>query len=83
MRRKGGYIVFHSEGCPVCKAELAAADSLGLRTLEVNVDEIMLSAPDLAKTLLDTFDLSSMPFILKVDRRGVIRRRYISFLSGR
>ncbi len=83
LRRKGGYIVFHSEGCPVCKAELAAADSLGLRTLEVNVDEIMLSAPDLAKTLLDTFDLSSMPFILKVDRHGVIRRRYISFLSGR
>ena len=83
MRRKGGYIVFHTEGCPVCKAELMAADSLGLRTLDVNVDEIMTANPDLAKILLDTFDLSSMPFILEVGRRGVIRRRYVSFLFGR
>ncbi len=83
IRRKGGYIVFHTEGCPFCKSELAAADSLGLRTLEVNVDEIMLSNPDLSRTLLDTFDLSSMPFILEIGRHGIIRRRYISFLSGR
>ena len=81
MRRKGGYIVFHTEGCPVCKAELAAADSLGLRTLVVNVDEIMTSNPDLAKNLLDTFDLSSMPFIIEVDRHAIIRRRYVSFLG--
>ncbi len=79
IRRKGGYIVFHTDGCPVCKAELAAADSLGLRTLEVNVDEIMVSSPDLARTLLDTFDLSSMPFIIEIGRHGIIRRRYVSF----
>lgn len=81
LRRKGGYIVFHTEGCPVCKAELSAADSLGLRTLDVNVDEMMVSAPNLARTLLDTFDLSSMPFILEVGRHGIIRRRYVSFRS--
>lgn len=81
LRRKGGYIVFHTEGCPVCKAELSAADSIGLRTLDVNVDEMMVSAPNLARTLLDTFDLSSMPFILEVGRHGIIRRRYVSFRS--
>lgn len=81
LRRKGGYIVFHTEGCPVCKAELSAADSLGLRILDVNVDEMMVSAPNLARTLLDTFDLSSMPFILEVGRHGIIRRRYVSFRS--
>lgn len=81
LRRKGGYIVFHTEGCPFCKAELAAADSLGLRTLDVNVDEIMVSSLDLAKKLLDTFDLSSMPFILEIGRHGVIRRRYLSFIQ--
>lgn len=81
LRRKGGYIVFHTEGCPVCKAEFSAADSLGLRTLDVNVDEMMVSAPNLARTLLDTFDLSSMPFILEVGRHGIIRRRYVSFRS--
>lgn len=80
LRGKGGYIVFHTEGCPVCKAELAAADSIGLRTLDVNVDEIMVSNPDLAKSLLDTFDLSSMPLILQVGRYGIIFRRYLSFI---
>ena len=80
LRGKGGYIVFHTEGCPVCKAELAAADSLGLRTLDVNVNEIMVSNPDLAKSLLDTFDLSSMPLILHVGRHGIILRRYLSFI---
>ncbi len=80
LRGKGGYIVFHTEGCPVCKAELAAADSLGLRTLDVNVDEIMVSNQDLAKSLLDTFDLSSMPLILHVGRHGIIFRRYLSFI---
>ena len=83
LRRKGGYIVFHTEGCPVCSSELAAADSLGLRTLEVNVDEVMTSDPDLAKAFLDTFDLSSMPLIIEVSRRGVISRRYLSFLPIR
>ncbi len=83
LRRKGGCIVFHTAGCPVCKDELAAADSLGLRTLAVNVDEVMASDSDLARTLLDTFDLSSMPFILEVGRHGVIRRRYVSLISAR
>lgn len=83
LRGKGGYIVFHTEGCPVCKAELAAADSLGLRTLDVNVDEIMVSNPDLAKSLLDTFDLSSMPLILQVGRHGIILRRYLSFIQDK
>ena len=83
LRKKGGYIIFHTEGCPVCASELSAADSLGLRTLEVNIDEIMTSDSDFAKVLLDTFDLSSMPFILEVSRRGVISRRYVSFLPVR
>lgn len=83
LRRKGGYIVFHTEGCPVCKAELSAADSLGLRTLDVNIDEIMVTNPALAKSLLDTFDLSSMPLILQVSRNGIILRRYLSFIQDK
>ncbi len=78
--RKGGHIVFHTEGCPVCKSELSAADSLGLRTVDVNIDEIMASNPPLAKVLLDSFDLSSMPLIIEVSRHGTVRRRYLSFL---
>lgn len=83
LRGKGGYIVFHTEGCPVCKAELSAADSLGLRTLDVNVNEIMVTNPALAKSFLDTFDLSSMPLILQVGRHGIILRRYLSFIQDK
>lgn len=83
LRKKGGYIVFHAAGCPVCASELAVADSLGLRTLEINVDEILTSDQGLGKVFLDTFDLSSMPFIIEVSRRGVISRRYMSFLPIR
>ncbi len=81
LRSKGGYIVFHSQGCPVCHEELAAADSLGFRTLDVDVDAIMASDPELGRSLLDTFDLSSMPFIIEVSRRGTVRRRYVSFME--
>lgn len=83
LRRRGGYIVFHTEGCPVCEAELSAADSLGLRALDINVDEIMVAAPELAKVFLDTFDLSSMPFVVEVSRRGIVSRRYVSLLPAR
>lgn len=79
LRRRGGFIIFHSRGCPVCRRELAAADSLGLRVLDVDVDGILASDPDLGKLLLDTFDLSSMPFIVEVSGRGTVRRRYVSF----
>ena len=49
-----------------------------IRVMMVNVDEIMASDPSLASRLMETFDLSVLPFILKTDRGGVILRRYVS-----
>ena len=49
-----------------------------IRVMMVNVDEIMASDPSLASRLMETFDLSVLPFILKTDRDGVILRRYVS-----
>lgn len=46
----------------------------------VNVDRLMLSDPSTASRLMDTFDLSSLPFIVKTDSRGMILRRYLSLL---
>ena len=45
----------------------------------VNVDALMASDPSLASRLMDSFDLSSLPFIITTDRRGTILRRYLSF----
>ena len=36
-----------------------------------------------AKELLDTFDLTSLPFIISTDRKGIITGKYLSLVSGR
>lgn len=82
---KRNIIIFYTEGCNICDAEKAAArrllnDKPGVRTriFMVNVDDILRTDPSLASRLFDTFDLSSLPFILETDRKGAIVRRYIS-----
>lgn len=78
-------IIFYTEGCNICDAEKQAAHNLvaeqvseKIRVLMVNVDEIMRSNPALASRLFDSFDLSSLPYIVETDRKGLINRRYIS-----
>ena len=78
FRRKGGYLFFQSEGCKVCQAETAAADSLGVNYFPVNMDALERESPTTARKLLEVFDLSSLPNILKIGRRGVVERRYVS-----
>lgn len=86
---KGAYIVFYSGSCEVCQAELAAIDSSrrtsgkGRRFLMVDTDEVMDEDMDLFTRLLDTFDLSVMPFIIEVDKKGYVKRKYVSFLDAR
>ncbi|MGM9734966.1 MAG: hypothetical protein ACI3ZL_00990 [Candidatus Cryptobacteroides sp.] len=87
-------IIFHTDGCPVCAAQKAAAESIlaqarsadkvlrkearSTRVLLVDMDEIISSYGALASQLMDSFDLSTLPFILITDRHGVIMRRYVS-----
>lgn len=97
LPRVGGrrnIIIFHTEGCAVCAAQKAAAESIlaqahsrdrilrkearGTRVLMVNMDQIISSSPLLASELMDSFDLSTLPFIILTDRHGMIMRRYVS-----
>ena len=88
LRCLGGrtnYIIFYTEGCDVCAAEKQAAQDAvlrdrNIRVLMVNMDEIMENDPGLAGELMDSFDLSSLPLIIETDRKGIIRRRYLSLL---
>lgn len=80
VRRKGGLFIFHTEGCPVCREEISAAEAKGLDYVDINVDEIRASQPALGTALLDAFDLSGLPFILSTGRGGIIERRYMSLL---
>lgn len=83
-------VIFYTEGCDICDAEKAAARDIfkdseaarKTRVLMVNVDEIIRTDPSLASTLFDSFDLSSLPYILLTDRKGLIQRRYVSLASG-
>ncbi|MGN1220077.1 MAG: peroxiredoxin family protein [Candidatus Cryptobacteroides sp.] len=97
LRGDNNIIIFYTDGCSVCKAEKAAAKEMisqGLssdRTLRkaarrttvllVNMDEISQSRPDLSSELFDSFDLSSLPYIVITDRKGTVKERYVSLLQ--
>lgn len=88
LRRLGGkenYIMFVTDGCSVCAAQKEAARRLvagnrDVRVLIVNVDEVLVSDPALSVRLFNDFDLSSLPFVIKTDRKSRIYQRYILVL---
>ena len=79
---KNNVILFYTVGCEVCAEEKKAAMELlkdrRTRVLMVNVDDIMENDGPLASELMDSFDLSSLPFIVITDSKGVVQRRYVS-----
>lgn len=88
LRGEMNLIIFHTEGCNVCAAEIAAARTLidgldrgqrnRLKVFLVNVDEILASDPRMASRLFDCFDLSSLPHIIMTDKKGLITARYMT-----
>ena len=83
LRGKRNIILFFAEGCHICDAEKKAARELSendrnVRVMMVNVDQIVASDPALASRLFDSFDLSTLPYIIETDRKGIILRRYIT-----
>ena len=96
LKGETNIIIFYTEGCEICKAEKQAASELlaqahssdaeaakiarKTRILMVNVDRIMADKPDLAALLFEKFDLSTLPFIITVDKKGIIQHRFYSLL---
>ena len=82
LHGKPAYVVFYTGGCNACKETLDHVAALivskpKVRVLLVDMDDLMSSNPDLAETLLETFDLTAMPFILELDKKGIITHRYV------
>ena len=50
------------------------------RVLMVNVDEILSGNSQLASELFDSFDLSTLPYIVLTDEKGIVLRRYVSLI---
>ena len=82
LRGSENYIMFVTDGCHVCAAEKEAVRRIvsqdrKVRAFLINVDEVLETDPALSVRMFDAFDLSTLPFILKTDRKGVIYQRYI------
>ena len=82
LKGRPGYLVFYTGGCSTCQETLAAVDALvkanrRARVLLVDMDAVMTDHPDEATLLLDNFDLSALPFVVELDRSGVVQGRYL------
>ena len=88
LKGESNIIIFHTNGCNICAAEIAAARNIisqldrkqknKIKVFLVNVDDILASNPSLASKLFDRFDLSSLPFIIGTDKKGIIGSRYMT-----
>jgi thiol-disulfide isomerase/thioredoxin len=85
LRKLGGklnVVIFHTDGCNVCAAEIKAARAMAAdrqaNVFLINVDDILASDPALASRLFGQFDLSALPYIICTDKKGYILGRYLS-----
>ena len=80
LKGRTNYIVFYSAGCSNCQELLSRIDSIAAESCKVRVLLIdMDAAMDglVGQTLLDTFDLTALPFVIQTNRKGVIQHRYV------
>jgi len=88
LRRLGGaaFVVFYTHGCPNCEETLAAADRVTgtsrKKVLLVDMDEVFSRSSEMGGRLLESFDLSALPFVLELDRKGVVVRKYVDFAGN-
>jgi thiol-disulfide isomerase/thioredoxin len=82
LKGNPAYVVFYSPGCSTCQETLAAVDALvkgdrKVRVLLVDMDALYADDPEKASELLDSFDLSVLPFVLQLSPDGTVLRRYV------
>ena len=78
--KKADYLVFYTEGCGRCEETLAAARAKAdakAKVLLVNMDTLLETYPDEAHSLLDTFDLSGLPYVVQLGPGGTVAHRYV------
>ena len=79
-------VVFYSANCSSCQEMLSAvervvAENRRARVLLVDMDGLLTDAPEQGRLLLDTFDLSALPMVLELDRKGVVRHKYVDLTA--
>lgn len=78
LRGRPGYIVFHIPGCSTCDLEIEAVK--GIFDMNPSARVLLVNPEENGTELLDTFDLMALPNIFELDRKGTVKRKYMSFL---
>ena len=76
------YVVFYTGGCSACQELLGKVDSIvqenrKAKVLLIDMDALMNDDYDKARELLDNFDLSGLPFVLELDKKGTVVHKYV------
>ena len=79
LKGSPAYVVFYSAGCSSCQELLAKVDELvsesrKVRVLLIDMDAALSNGDT---TLLDSFDLSYLPFVIELDKKGIVQHRYV------
>ena len=85
LKGNPSYLIFYTGGCSACQELLAAVDDIvakdrKAKVLLIDMDALFNDQPDKANELLDNFDLSVLPFVLQLDRKGIVQHRYVQLL---
>ena len=77
LKGKPSYVVFYSAGCSSCQELLAAIDQLVSSSRKVKVLLVDMDKVPQRDQILDTFDLTQLPFVIQLDKKGVVEHRYV------
>ena len=85
LKGNPAYLIFYTASCQACQELLAAVDRIvekdrKARVLLIDMDALFNQDQSKADELLDNFDLSVLPFVLQLDRKGIVRHRYVQLL---
>ena len=77
-------VIFYSPCCNDCREQLEALSERlkadrRLKVLKVDIDLMSAEHPDEFGRMMDSFDLTVIPYITTLDGKGIVKERYGSF----
>lgn len=81
LHGKPSVLLFHVDGCNVCKGEIEAAGEWLKATKGAKL--LLVRGEDATEGAMDAFDLSYFPQLIELDRKGTVTRKYFSLADSR
>lgn len=80
LRGRNSYVLFYSKACRNCqeqlsKAEIILSSDRRAKILFVDMDTVLKDHQEIGKVYLDSFDLTILPMIVRIDRKGRVVSR--------